>query len=173
MCVCDKYVYIVTYLYMLHVFITNTHKLSNMVLEIKPYHVDIIMKQMWIVYKTKHTNWCEDWIFKFSPTSSNKLSSATNSLRLAVNLVFMLSSSRIAPLNWFINLNHSVLIALDMRTVGNSTTSSWKWMWLFTVVYDSFCPITYSSYIIFFCKQSSRILEFCFSNMIISVIYRW
>ena len=37
-------------------FATNTHKLSKMVLEIKPYYVDIIMKRMYIVYKTKHTD---------------------------------------------------------------------------------------------------------------------
>ena len=37
-------------------FTTNTHKLSNMILEIKPYRVDIIMKHMYIVYKTKHTD---------------------------------------------------------------------------------------------------------------------
>ena len=32
--------------YNVYIFTTNTHKLSNMILEIKPYHVDIIMKQM-------------------------------------------------------------------------------------------------------------------------------
>ena len=159
-----------------------------MILEIKPYHVDIILTQMYIVYKTKYTDWCENWIFKFSPTSSDKLTFSTNCFRLAANLVFLLSSSRTEPLNWFLNLNHSVLLALDMRILRNSTTSSWNWMWFFTVVYDTFCPMTYSFHIVFFCKQSSRILENVkprslarsnntrfawFSKMIISVVYRW
>ena len=130
-----------------------------MILEIKPYHVNFIMKQIKIVQKTKHTDCGEDEIFKFSSTSSNKLPSSINSSRLAANLVFMLSSSFITPLNCFLTWNHSVLLALDMRTLGNSTKSSQNLIWIFTVVYDSFCSMIYSFHVIFFCKQSSRILQ--------------
>ena len=40
----------------MYTYLPRTHKFLNMILEIKPYHGDIIMKQMWIVYKNKHTD---------------------------------------------------------------------------------------------------------------------
>ena len=121
-----------------------------MILEIKPYHVNFTLKRIQIVYKLN------------TPIEMNIKSSSihqhpkTSYLPRQTPSGLLLSSFScwhhlVSPL-WIISWTWTIplSLALDISTLGNSTTTSWKWIWLFTVVYDSFCPMISSFHVIFF-----------------------